>query len=242
MLVSRLLTLSLSLTLAACGPQPNPADTASSSTAASSSTGVPTTGGATGTSDTTLGSSTGEPTSSTSSGRTTSASTTDDTGTTTGDDSSLCNGSTCDESEHCTPEARQNADITGTTPLGPFSGTFAFASAALAFSELGVVRVIPTYGANICIAAPMLRIEFVSGTTDGDFLTEASISIEDSEGQVVQTTATVQIRNCCQFLWFCECQNPAPYEIEIDVAGDGWSLAGTARPNCCRSYSIDEAA
>lgn len=239
---SRLLTLSLSLTLATCGPQPNPMDTASSSTAASTSTGVPTTGGTAGTSDTTLGPGTGEPTSSTSSGPTTSTSTTDDTSTTTGDDSSLCNGSTCAESEHCTPEARQNADITGTTPLGPFSGTFAFASAALAFSELGIVRVIPTYGANICIAAPMLRIEFASGTTDGDFLTKASISIEDGEGQVVQTTATVQVRNCCQFLWFCECQNPAPYAIEIDVAGDGWALAGTARPNCCRSYSIDEAA
>lgn len=238
---SRLVTLSLSLTLAACGPQQNPMDTASSSTAASTSTGVPTTGGTAGTSDTTLGSSTAEPTSSTSGGRTTSTSNTDDTGTT-GDDSTLCTHSTCDESEHCTPEARQNADITGTTPLGPFSGTFAFASAALAFSELGVVRVIPTYGANICIAAPMLRIEFVSGTTDGDFPTEASISIEDGEGQVVQTTATVQIRNCCHFLWFCECQNPAPYEIEIDVAGDGWALAGTARPNCCRSYSVDEAA
>lgn len=154
----------------------------------------------------------------------------------------LCNGSICEENEHCTPEARVNADITGTTPLGPFEGTFAFASAAIAFAELGIVRVIPKYGANICIAAPMLRIAFVPGTSDGDFLAEATISITDQEGQVVETTATVQVRNCCQFLYFCACNDSSPYELELDLAGDGWSLTGTARPNCCRSYSVDEGA
>ena len=253
MSVPRLAPLSVTLLLAACGPQPaeptaiTSTSTASSTSATSGSAGAPTSSDGSTTAETTAmtpDSSTGEPTPASSSGPTTSASTSDDidTDATTGEDAWLCNGFTCEENEHCTPEARVNADITGTTPLGAFAGTFAFASAALAFGELGTVHVLPEYTTDICAAAPMLRIEFEYGTSEGDFMAGATISIDDGAGQLVQTTTTVHVGNCCQTLWFCDCDNPLPYELELDVAGEGWSLTGTARPNCCRSYSIDEAA
>jgi hypothetical protein len=147
----------------------------------------------------------------------------------------------CEENEHCTPEARQNADIAGETPRGPFKGTFAFASAAIAFGDLGNVYVLPEYMTDLCAAAPMLVIQL--GYTQGQGGTfEAPVAIDDGQGQLVQTTATVHVGACCNIMWFCDCESPSPYELEITVTGDGWSLAGTARPNCCRSYSIDEAA
>lgn len=237
MLAARLTTLSLALTLAACGPQPaGPATTDEPATTG----GTPATDalpGTTTTSDPT--------TTSITTGSTTSTTSTDpidpSTGSTTGDhEPPSCEGDyQCEENEHCTPEARLNADIAGDTPLGPFKGSFAFASAAIAFGDLGNVYILPEYTTDLCAAAPMLLIELGAGK-DGTF--EAPIAIDDGQGQLVQTTATVHISACCNTMWFCECQSPSPYELEITVLGDGWSLAGTARPNCCRSHSIDEAA
>ncbi len=243
MLAARLTTLSISLTLAACGPQP--AGPASTDDPASTG-GTPATDALPGTttSDPTSTSSSTSSTSSTTSTTSTSSTTAPidtSTGSTTGDHELLaCEGANrCEENEHCTPEARLNADISGDTPLGPFKGTFAFASAAIAFGDLGNVYILPEYTTDLCAAAPMLLIE-LGETEDGSF--EAPIAIDDGQGQLVQTTATVHISACCSTMWFCECENPSPYELEITVVGDGWSLAGTARPNCCRSHSIDEAA
>jgi hypothetical protein len=236
MLAARLTTLSISLTLAACGPQP----------AGPASTDDPASTGGTPATDALPGTTTSDPTSTSSTTSTTSTSSTTapidtSTGSTTGDHELLaCEGANrCEENEHCTPEARLNADIAGDTPLGPFKGTFAFASAAIAFGDLGNVYILPEYTTDLCAAAPMLLIE-LGETEDGSF--EAPIAIDDGQGQLVQTTATVHISACCSTMWFCECENPSPYELEITVVGDGWSLAGTARPNCCRSHSIDEAA
>jgi hypothetical protein len=247
----RLVALSLSLTLAACGPQPaDPAttdDPATTGDATTSTTAVTSTGSSTSIGPTTdITSTTDAPTGSTSGDSATSTSTDttgapDSTGGTTGAEPSPC-FSECDENEHCTPEARLNAAIAGDTPLGPFKGTFAFANAAIAFSSLGVLYVVPEYQTDICAAGPMLVIELGYHQETGEFDIEAPIAVDDGQGQVVQTTASVHVDSCCEIMWFCDCNSASPYGIEISVAGDGWSLAGTARPNCCRTYSIDEAA
>jgi hypothetical protein len=249
MLAARLAMLSLSLTLAACGPQPaGPATTDHPAT----------TGGTIPATDALPGTTPGDPTTtsdpsstSTSSTSGTSSTTTMSVDSTTATSADSTTGdpeiypcqsaNRCEENEHCTPEARQNADIAGETPLGPFKGTFAFASAAIAFGDLGNVYVLPEYMTDLCAAAPMLVIQL--GYTQGQGGTfEAPVAIDDGQGQLVQTTATVHVGACCNIMWFCDCESPSPYELEITVTGDGWSLAGTARPNCCRSYSIDEAA
>ena len=94
---------------------------------------------------------------------------------------------------------------------------------------------------DLCAAAPMLVIQlgYTGGGQGGTF--EAPVAIDDGQGPIVQTTATVHVGACCKELGFCGCESASPYELEITVAGDGWSLAGTARPNCCRSLSIDHA-
>ena len=245
----RLVALSLSLTLAACGPQPAPTATTDEpattgdATTKTTTTAVTSTGSSTSIDRTTDISSTADALTGSTSSDPATTTATDTTGEpdTTGGELSPC-FSQCDENEHCTPEARLNADIVGDTPLGPFKGTFAFANAAIAFSSLGALYVVPEYQTDICAAGPMLLIELGYHQEIGEFDIEVPIAVDDGQGQTVQTTATVHVDNCCEIMWFCDCDSASPYRIEISVAGDGWSLAGTARPNCCRTHSIDEAA
>lgn len=239
----------LAVMLAACGPQSaEPVISGSSGgtttgPAATSGTGeVPTSGGPA-TSDSTGPGSTGS-TGSTgeSAASSTGVAASSSGGSSTGDGVLPCGSAEfCEENEHCTPEARQNAEVTGATPLGVFAGTFGFASAALALGDLGTLYVMPEYMTDICGAAPQLRLE-LGPATSADFMVEAPIVIDDGQGQTAAAVAVVHITNCCNALWFCACASPSPYEVEFSVEGGGWSLVGKARPNCCRSYSIDEAA
>lgn len=233
--------LSLSL---ACGPiaptgGESSTDPVTTTTDAGSSTTLPTTGitttGITTTGTTTTGDSS-------SSGGASSGDASSGGGSSSGGELDVC-WNFCQANEHCTPEARQNATITGTTPLGDFTGTFAAASSAIAFGELGRLVVVPEYlDGSLCEAQPRLVLD-LGAIGDGEtFVVEAPARYIAADGQFVDATAEVTVHHCCDFLWFCQCANPAPFDVEVSIQGDGWSLAGAAAPNCCRSHSVDEAA
>lgn len=242
------------LTIIACGPQSGPLDATTgeppgtggaASTAALTDGGASSTGGAATTTTTSIEpTGTGEP--ATSADTSTTGGSTGSSGPppdSTGEEGSVCDfPGVCGESRHCTPEARVNADIAGTTPLGPFAGSFVYVSAALALGDLGTAFVVPAYALDVCEVKPVLQIELGSRGDGADYEIAAPVRFEDAMGQVVEAVGTVHVKNCCNELWFCDCHHPSPYELEVSVVADGWSIAGTARPNCCRSYSIDEAA
>lgn len=148
---------------------------------------------------------------------------------------------TCEENRHCTPEARVNAEVAGDTPLGAFAGTFAYSSSAIAFGDLGTVTILPEYRTDLCAPTPKLVLELGDASGE-DFEVVRPVVFDDGAGATAEGTATVHVMNCCDILWFCDCDNPSPFRVEFTVASDGWSITGAATPNCCRSYSIDEAA
>ncbi|WP_434415935.1 hypothetical protein [Nannocystis pusilla] len=154
----------------------------------------------------------------------------------------------CEENEHCTPEARFNAEVAGDTPLGPFAGTFAYANMADVGEEPGTLCIVPEYTEELGMAAPRLRLDLGDSHAlggehqlDTEFVIEAPVAVADSQGNTAETIATVHVMNCCQRLNFCGCHVSSPYEVTFTVMADGWALTGKARPNCCRSFTQDEA-
>ena len=160
-----------------------------------------------------------------------------------GDDLDVCYQFCETDPQHCPLEARVNATITGTTPLGPFTGTFAAFSGAIAFGDLGTLVVVPEYtDGDLCEPQPRLIFDLGPLTGDAAFVVQAPVRHVIDGGQFVDAVAEVHIDNCCQVLWFCECASATPFTASISIQADGWSLSGTVAPNCCRSRSVDEAA
>lgn len=247
------------LALASCGPiAPPPADEGSSGAAETGAPADVTSGGATGptssdgptssaatTGDSsTTDASTGAVASTGGAPSTTDASTDGTTTTTTGGDEPQFCGMFCEEdARHCPLEARINAAVTGTTPLGEFTGTFAAFSGALAFGELGTLVVVPEYlDGDLCGDTSRLVLELGPIGVGDSFVVQAPARHVDAGGQFVDTIAEVTVEHCCELMWFCWCQSSTPFDLTISIQAEGWSLTGTAAPNCCRSYSIDEAA
>lgn len=150
----------------------------------------------------------------------------------------------CEETPATCPlSAQVNADVQGMTPLGPFSGTFVAISGALALGQLGTMVILPEYvEGDLCAAPPRLVLALGEAQQVPMYMMDAPVRYYDGQGAFVDGIATVTVHECCKQINFCDCSSPDPYWIDVVVEGDGWSLSGTATPNCCRSYSIDEAA
>jgi cysteine-rich repeat protein len=150
----------------------------------------------------------------------------------------------CDATpESCPLAAQVNADIQGMTPLGPFSGTFAAISGALAFGELGTMVILPEYiDGDLCGSSPQLILTLAEVQQVAMYMFEAPVRYDDGQGNFVDSIAAVTVHECCNLLDSCWCENPNPYWIDVLIEGEGWSLFGTAAPNCCRSHSMDEGA
>ena len=155
-----------------------------------------------------------------------------------------CPGDLCaPQEEYCTAEARVNATIEGMTPLGPFSGTFAAYSGASIAEDLGTMVIVPAYDdGDFCESGPRLLIVLGSYQWEPLFTVQAPVRYIDGEGVAVETYGQLTVHECCEVKWFCDCKSDTPFWIELEVEGQGWSLSGSAKPNCCRSFSLDEAA
>lgn len=210
-------------------------------------TGEPTTAGPTSTNGSSSGE-TGPRVTTSGTGTTTAADTS--AGGTTGAKIYVCEffNSVCEENEHCTPEARLNAEVTGDTPLGPFTGTFAYANMADVTEEPGTLCIVSEYQEELGTAAPRLRIDMGGVAAlggehefDTEFVMEAPVAVADGQGNTAETIATVHVSSCCERMNGCGCYVLSPYEVSFTVTADGWALTGKARPNCCRSFTQDEA-
>ncbi len=153
-------------------------------------------------------------------------------------------GSFCEATpESCPPSAQVNAAVEGETPLGPFTGTFVAFSGAFALGDLGTMVILPEYvDGDLCESPPRLLLALGPAVPGPSYAIEVPARFHDGQGAYVDAVAAVTVHACCEMLWFCSCASPDPYWIDLVIEGEGWSLAGTATPNCCRSYSIDEAA
>lgn len=200
-------------------------------TTGASTTGASTTGGSTDAASTSSGADTGT------------ASTTETTGASV--EPPTCNEGCEHDDSHCPLAAQVNAAVAGMTPLGAFDGTFAAFNGALVLGWLGTLVVVPEYSDGpICELGPRLLLDLgpVEWEAGESFVVEAPARFTDAGGVSVDTVAQVQVKHCCNQLWFCSCQSDKPFDVEISITAEGWSLTGTAAPNCCRSFSIDEAA
>lgn len=243
MLGSVLLPLSL-----ACGPL-SPADTSSSSgSTAPAPTGDdagepgPTSGGpppatTTGVDSmgqtTTIVSTSGDLDPSTTTVDTADTSTTSDTS---AGDPAPC-GPFCEPTpETCPPGAQVNASVTGETPLGAFAATFAAQSLSHVFNSSFDMVLLPGYSdGDLCMQRPQLRLTLPNDC--GAPMTELEVPAELLDGQdvVAATTALLHNYECSWWGFNCEaCQGHVAFDLEI--AADGWSLAGSVDAGCCRTF------
>ena len=145
--------------------------------------------------------------------------------------------------ETCPLAAQNNANIQGITPLGAFTGTFAAFSGELLFDTLGEMVVLPAYqDGDLCTSPPRLEIALGVVKRVPVYVAEVPVRFHDGEGGQVDTVAEMTVHECCKSLFYCYCKNSNPFWIELVIEGDGWSLGGTALPNCCRSRTDGGAA
>lgn len=136
--------------------------------------------------------------------------------------------------EHCTPEAQVNAAVSGDTPLGPFAATFAAASLADVYGGPIELFLLPTFSAGDLCGAPAQLILHINeqcwGSTGQDVWAELTIG-----DQTVTTHTKLKNYECTWWSFICEsCMGSLAFDL--DISGDGWSLAGSVAAGCCRSY------
>lgn len=221
-------------------PEPTSDDVAASGSTSGGSTSTSTTSGgpttttdSTGQETTTTGSTTGALDPDTTDADTSSGSTAGDT---TGAAPASC-GPHCESTrETCPPGAQVNASVTGDTPVGPFTATFAAQSLPHTFGPSIDMVLLPGFSeGELCEQPSQLRLTLPGSCWRSE--PELEVPVELLEDQLVVANATAKLHDydCTWWGFLCSaCEGHIAFDLEVD--GDGWSLAGHVDAGCCRSF------
>lgn len=136
--------------------------------------------------------------------------------------------------ESCPPDVQINAEVSGETPLGPFSGTFAAQSFGDEFSGRYLLVTSAFVDESLCEAGAHLLIAFDDpGAHDlGTYPVHVLVFMN---GELAHAEGSVDLKGESYLKADVDGWCEGSSTLEIAVEGDGWSLAGTAEPGCCYS-------
>lgn len=134
----------------------------------------------------------------------------------------------------CPPEAQVNAAISGATPVGEFSGTFAAQSWGY-YGSYWIILVAETYQPQgLCEPQSYLLIAGDAAIPEAPGEVDAHVLVSIA-GEVALATGTLAVLADDYKKIDASPECAGSTSLTISVEGDGWSLGGAAQTTCCRS-------
>lgn len=135
----------------------------------------------------------------------------------------------------CPLAAQTNASVAGQTPLGPFAASFAAASLPNVYGSISEVVLVPAYSEGDLCAAParlVLIVPHSCWAVEPEVTVPAELTVD---GATAMATAKLTGFTCDWWAFHCDgCTGHMAFELEI--AGEGWAVAGSVDVGCCRSF------